>query len=815
MKDAGFLEEEIKCKSRAKEFAVRRALKVLKDEKTLSINQPVHEVVTDNKSPISPISEVASASSYNSSSTLNNTVVTKPEKIIPGIKVVRRTPHQVHALAQNAFLLRRLRDTAIKEATTTWVEALQAKKNGEPHTMKKDIIKKINNKPQYKGVVEVHERTVRRLVSDGFVGVTPPRRGNPGSIPEGAYNALKDALISFISIQQASGKQELSRSELSSIVNDVVNSNPDQSRRGDKLMKRLQRNFGPELSIGKSQKMEEHRIKWTTYQNLKNWGDSAKEILIELGFGRQSTVQDNVEGEIYFYNGQLDRILNFDETRITLDQTNVEKGGRPSFIFYNPNKPRPGSSANKSSLSLTLIVEGTAAGEMIPPHFQLTTDGQNEQLQVWNTSNMKYMHDVHGKFGSDIAKYHPCTFGMNERGGMNTNEFELYVKNSLVTLYPDAADLPGRRVLLKADSGPGRKNTELMPYLRVRGFYFIPGLPNSTHVTQEMELLIGEMKSSFYENLEKLTRGRLMRGLSVPSGAEIVGLLLFGGIFFHDEHCIDVEHFINAFQVAGCKEKMRSYFEKIGFVPFSRNYLKNKRVRHDSAEDPMAEEYDALEYQNSTACGFLHAFGYNGSLLLSKIDRRQLSITEHQTLTRPAIFDKAKALIGAVTHGQQFKVTGGHHLTSNDFFIADALGKLEKEQRAMTAERKARQKQKLQYESALPLLEKAESSLLAKDLDVLLRYKLGELPGNLKSKADKLKRWREVKDQQILALEPWTNDDEERYKSLMEKQITLQDTALGRQQEMFKRQLISGMATMSLDERREMRKIIDDLDVDA
>jgi hypothetical protein len=67
---------------------------------------------------------------------------------------------------------------------------------------------------------------------------------------------------------------------------------------------------------------------------------------------------------------------------------------------------------------------------MIPPNFQLTTDGQNEQLQVWNTSIMKYMHDVHGRYGHDNAKYNPCTLGMNERGGMNTDEFEAYVKNS-------------------------------------------------------------------------------------------------------------------------------------------------------------------------------------------------------------------------------------------------------------------------------------------------------------------------------------------------------------------------------------------------
>jgi hypothetical protein len=107
-----------------------------------------------------------------------------------------------------------------------------------------------------------------------------------------------------------------------------------------------------------------------------------------------------------------------------------------------------------------LIVGGTAAGEMIPPHFQLTTESQNEEIQVWNTSLMKYMHDVHGRFGYDEPKYHPCTFGMNEKGGMTKDEFKEYIKNSIITLYPYAADVPGRRVLLKADSGP--VNTKIL-----------------------------------------------------------------------------------------------------------------------------------------------------------------------------------------------------------------------------------------------------------------------------------------------------------------------------------------------------------------
>ena len=61
-------------------------------------------------------------------------------------------------------------------------------------------------------------------------------------------------------------------------------------------------------------------------------------------------------------------------------------------------------------------------------------------------------------------------------------------------------------------------------------------------------------------------------------------------------------------------------------------------------------------------------------------------------------------------------------------------------------------------------------------------------------------------------LEPWTDIDEERYNRLMEKQITLADTALGWQQEAFTKQMMSRIATMSKEERREMRKVLEDCD---
>ncbi len=130
----------------------------------------------------------------------------------------------------------------------------------------------------------------------------------------------------------------------------------------------------------------------------------------------------------------------------------------------------------------------------------------------------------------------------------------------------------------------------------------------------------------------------------------------------------------------------------------------------------------------------------------------------------------------------------------------------------MAIERKARLKHQQQYKAAVPLLDKTDSSLLSKELDILLRYKLGELPGNLRTKNEKLQRWQVEKEKPALPFKPWTNEDEETYLSLMTKEISLEDTALGRQNEILRRHAISSIETMSEEDRRAIRKVLDDLD---
>lgn len=61
--------------------------------------------------------------------------------------------------------------------------------------------------------------------------------------------------------------------------------------------------------------MERRRLQWTTQYNLDVWFSTWKQILIDLGFGREATTDEVGEfGEIVFFDGQLDRIGNVDET---------------------------------------------------------------------------------------------------------------------------------------------------------------------------------------------------------------------------------------------------------------------------------------------------------------------------------------------------------------------------------------------------------------------------------------------------------------------------------------------------------------------
>jgi hypothetical protein len=72
-------------------------------------------------------------------------------------------------------------------------------------------------------------------------------------------------------------------------------------------------------------------------------------------------------------------------------------------------------------------------------------------------------------------------------------------------LYPDAADVPGKRLLYKNDGGPGRLGEESLAEKRAHGIYLFPGVQSTSQVHQETDQNYGQFKSDVRWNTATLT----------------------------------------------------------------------------------------------------------------------------------------------------------------------------------------------------------------------------------------------------------------------------------------------------------------------
>ena len=76
---------------------------------------------------------------------------------------------------------------------------------------------------------------------------------------------------------------------------------------------------------------------------------------------------------------------------------------------------------------------------------------------------------------------------MNVKDGMENEEFEKYVTNSIIPLHPNTKDPSGHCIMIKAHSVPGKIATNILVKLYYLGFILILGVSNSAVVTQEMD----------------------------------------------------------------------------------------------------------------------------------------------------------------------------------------------------------------------------------------------------------------------------------------------------------------------------------------
>jgi hypothetical protein len=84
----------------------------------------------------------------------------------------------------------------------------------------------------------------------------------------------------------------------------------------------------------------------------------------------------------------------------------------------------------------------------------------------------------------------------NEKGGMNSEIFRKYILKLVGDLYPDAANVDEKHVIIKIDGGPGRLDFCVATELRLHGIYLFPTVPNTTQVSQETDQKYGLFQSN-------------------------------------------------------------------------------------------------------------------------------------------------------------------------------------------------------------------------------------------------------------------------------------------------------------------------------
>ena len=204
-----------------------------------------------------------------------------------------------------------------------------------------------------------------------------------------------------------------------------------------------------------------------------------------------------------------------------------------------------------------MICGSNAAGEPMPPHFQFQTASQTVESEAIRIEMIRYMLDVRAQFGHAEEQSFPVLIGLNSKGGMDDDEFFDYFKNSIMSLFPDAAPVKGLWVVVKCDSGPGRLNPELLAYIRFHGFIIYPGVPNTTAVTQETDQNYGPFQSAVRTNLQCIINKRNQEMKSSSLAQWIVGLVVFGGTDPATGLTV-----VSAFE--------RGSWAKVGAVPLSR-----------------------------------------------------------------------------------------------------------------------------------------------------------------------------------------------------------------------------------------------------
>lgn len=182
------------------------------------------------------------------------------------------------------------------------------------------------------GVKVKSRSTINRYVNVGLVGITPIKRGGSPKIPDFILNALTNIHKASVRIMQLTGQNNSYRSSkrLVNLLKQCFQKNDDGHLLPSEtwIAKRIKNETADSLGGFSSSKksVEASRHKWLTEANLRTWAAKEEEFGLKINL-----MERNEEGKACWKDGVADRIVNFDETSVTVDTSEMSRGGRPTI----------------------------------------------------------------------------------------------------------------------------------------------------------------------------------------------------------------------------------------------------------------------------------------------------------------------------------------------------------------------------------------------------------------------------------------------------------------------------------------------------
>jgi hypothetical protein len=291
---------------------------------------------------------------------------------------------------------------------------------------------------------------------------TVQKTGPKGKLSEEAYDAIKKAFFSYLAIAQINGDAEKKiNSDILPLLEDAIHGTKKHGLDTRCMLRRLLRDCAEELQTSKEIVQELRRQFWTTYSNLDRWFNAWEETLLTLGFA----TKDN-NGQLQISEEQKKRIVNMDETKLSLDGSDGQFGGRPALTISVRGVNRPGTAQNKSGFSSTLMCGSNSAGEPLPLHIMFSSKAENEENFQVRADWLVELPSVTVQFGRSLPEKIDPTLTVNSKGGSDSRVLYQVLMGYAKRLYPDCADVDGKRVIFKIDGGPGRLDLKMLSDLR-------------------------------------------------------------------------------------------------------------------------------------------------------------------------------------------------------------------------------------------------------------------------------------------------------------------------------------------------------------